>query len=69
MHPALVRRYHLFVRRDDLFQALQLQLQLRRTSSGEREIQRELRRILWTKYQIKDQALFDRAYAYIKEYY
>lgn len=39
------------------------------TSSGEREIQRELRRILWTKYQIKDQVLFDRAYGYIKEYY
>lgn len=39
------------------------------TNSGEREVQKQLRKILWTKYQIKDQALFERAYAYIKEYY
>ena len=37
--------------------------------SGEREVQRSLRKILWVKYKIKDQVLFDRAYAYIKEYY
>jgi type I restriction enzyme, R subunit len=37
--------------------------------SGEREIQSSLRKILWVKYKIKDQVLFDRAYAYIKEYY
>lgn len=36
---------------------------------GEREVQKELRKILWAKYKIKDQLLFDRAYAYIKEYY
>ncbi len=36
---------------------------------GEREVQRSLRRAL-LKYQLhKDQLLFDRAYAYIKEYY
>jgi type I restriction enzyme R subunit len=37
--------------------------------SGEREVQKSLRKAL-LKYQLhKDQALFDRAYAYIKEYY
>ena len=39
------------------------------TSSGEREVQKSLRKAL-LKYQLhKDQVLFDRAYAYIKEYY
>lgn len=37
--------------------------------SGEREVQSSLRKILWAKYKIKDQVLFDRAYSYIKEYY
>jgi len=37
--------------------------------AGEREVQSSLRKILWVKYKIKDQVLFDRAYAYIKEYY
>jgi type I restriction enzyme R subunit len=36
---------------------------------GEREVKRELRKILWTKYQIKDEELFNKAYEYIKEYY
>ena len=36
---------------------------------GEREVQSSLRKVLWAKYKIKDQVLFDRAYAYIKEYY
>lgn len=40
-----------------------------KTSSGEREVQKSLRRAL-LKYQLhKDQVLFDRAYGYIKEYY
>jgi type I restriction enzyme R subunit len=39
------------------------------TTAGEREVQSSLRKILWAKYKLKDQALFDRAYAYIKEYY
>ncbi len=39
------------------------------SNSGERELQSSLRKILWAKYKIKDQVLFDRAYAYIKEYY
>jgi type I restriction enzyme R subunit len=39
------------------------------TSTGEREVQKSLRKAL-LKYQLhKDQILFDRAYAYIKEYY
>ncbi|MBD0831825.1 type I restriction endonuclease subunit R [Aestuariibaculum sediminum] len=40
-----------------------------KTSSGEREVQKSLRKAL-LKYKLhKDQVLFDRAYAYIKEYY
>ncbi len=40
-----------------------------KTTSGEREVQKSLRKAL-LKYQLhKDQLLFDRAYAYIKEYY
>ena len=39
------------------------------TSSGEREVQKSLRKQL-LKYKLhKDQMLFERAYAYIKEYY
>lgn len=40
-----------------------------KTSSGEREVQKSLRKAL-LKYKLhKDQTLFDRAYGYIKEYY
>jgi type I restriction enzyme R subunit len=40
-----------------------------KTNSGEREVQKALRKEL-LKYKLhKDQSLFDRAYAYIKEYY
>jgi type I restriction enzyme R subunit len=40
-----------------------------KTTSGEREVQKSLRRAL-LKYQLhKDQVLFDRAYGCIKEYY
>ena len=39
------------------------------TNAGEREVQKALRKAL-LKYKLhKDQVLFDRAYAYIKEYY
>ena len=39
------------------------------TASGEREVQKSLRKAL-LKYKLhRDQVLFDRAYAYIKEYY
>lgn len=36
---------------------------------GEKAVKRELRKVLWTKYQIKNDDLFNRAYDYIKEYY
>jgi type I restriction enzyme R subunit len=36
---------------------------------GEREVKRELRKIIWVKYQVKDEDLFNRAYDYIREYY
>lgn len=36
---------------------------------GEREVKKELRKVLWTKYQIRDEDLFNRAYDYIREYY
>jgi len=40
-----------------------------KTTSGEREVQKSLRKAL-LKYKLhKDQTLFDQAYAYIKEYY
>lgn len=40
-----------------------------KTSSGEREVQKSLRKAL-LKYKLhKDQTLFERAYGYIKEYY
>jgi len=40
-----------------------------KTSAGEREVQKSLRKAM-LKYKLhKDQVLFDRAYAYIKEYY
>jgi type I restriction enzyme R subunit len=40
-----------------------------KTNQGEREVQKSLRKAL-LKYKLhKDQVLFDRAYAYIKEYY
>lgn len=39
------------------------------TSSGERTVRKELRHLLYVKYQIKDQELFDKAYGYIKMYY
>jgi type I restriction enzyme R subunit len=39
------------------------------TTVGEREVKRELRKVLWTKYQIREEDLFNRAYDYIKEYY
>lgn len=39
------------------------------TTTGEKTVMKELRRIIWVKYQIKDEELFNKAYAYIKEYY
>lgn len=36
---------------------------------GEKEVRKELRKILWVKYPIKDEELFNKAYSYIREYY
>ncbi|MEO5675704.1 MAG: hypothetical protein ABIQ74_13760 [Chitinophagales bacterium] len=39
------------------------------STTGEKEVRKELRKILWVKYPIKDEELFNKAYEYIKEYY
>jgi len=39
------------------------------STTGEKEVRKELRKILWVKYTIKDEELFNKAYEYIKEYY
>lgn len=39
------------------------------STTGEKLVGKELRKILWVKYQIKDEELYNRAYEYIKEYY
>jgi type I restriction enzyme R subunit len=39
------------------------------TKAGERDVQKALRRVVYVKYQIKDQDLFDRAFGYIQQYY
>ena len=39
------------------------------TIPGEKLVMKELRRILWVKYPIKDEELFNKSYEYIKEYY
>ena len=39
------------------------------TKTGEREVQKALRKVVYVKYKIKDQDLFDKAYGYIRQYY
>lgn len=39
------------------------------TTSGQNEIKKKLREILWIKYKIKDNDIFNKAYYYIEEYY
>jgi type I restriction enzyme R subunit len=39
------------------------------TKAGEREVQRALRKVIYVKYQVKDQDLFDKAFGYIRQYY
>ncbi|KZK75236.1 MAG: DEAD/DEAH box helicase [Pelodictyon luteolum] len=39
------------------------------TKAGEREVQKALRKVIYVKYQIKDQELFDKAFGYIGQYY
>ncbi|MCD7964143.1 MAG: HsdR family type I site-specific deoxyribonuclease [Rikenellaceae bacterium] len=40
-----------------------------KTVTGKREVQQQLRSILWLKYKIKDQEVFEKAYNYIEMYY
>ncbi len=39
------------------------------TKAGEREVQKALRKVIYVKYKIKDQDLFEKAYGYIRQYY
>ena len=39
------------------------------STTGLKLIAKELRKVIWLKYQIKDEELYNRAYDYIKEYY
>lgn len=39
------------------------------TAQGDREVQQALRRTLYVRYKMRDQALFERAHEYIREYY
>ena len=39
------------------------------TTSGRQEIKKELRKIVWIKYKIKDKSVFDKAYGNIEQYY
>lgn len=39
------------------------------TSKGQRDVKQELRKVLYVKYQLKEQDLFDKAYSYIEQYY
>jgi type I restriction enzyme, R subunit len=43
--------------------------QWQNSSVGEKAVRKELRHLLWVKYPIKDEDLFNKAYGYIKEYY
>jgi len=37
--------------------------------AGEREVQKALHKVIYVKYKIKDQDLFDKAFGYIGQYY
>lgn len=39
------------------------------TTAGAKEVKGQLRALLWVRYKLKDQALFEKAYSYIKMYY
>ena len=39
------------------------------TKAGEREAQKALRKVIYLKYQVKDQDLFDKTFGYIRQYY
>lgn len=39
------------------------------TTEGKKEVRKVLREIVWIKYKIRDQEVFDKAYGYIEQYY
>jgi len=39
------------------------------THAGEREVQKALRKVIYVKYQVRDQELFEKAYGYVRQYY
>jgi type I restriction enzyme, R subunit len=39
------------------------------TQKGEHLVQQHLRKVIYVKYKIKDQDLFDKAFGYVREYY
>ncbi len=39
------------------------------TTAGKQEVRKALRSVVWIKYKIKEQELFDKAYSYIEQYY
>ncbi|MDR2895063.1 MAG: hypothetical protein LBV30_00185 [Propionibacteriaceae bacterium] len=39
------------------------------TREGDREVRQALRKILYVKFQIRDEDIYSKAYAYIREYY
>lgn len=39
------------------------------SADGESEVQKALRKVIYVKYQGKDQDLFDRAFGYIRKHY
>ncbi len=39
------------------------------TMSGEREVKKALRHVIYIKYKITDQDLFDKAFGYIRQYF
>jgi type I restriction enzyme R subunit len=40
-----------------------------RNCAGEREVQKALRKVIYVKYQVKDQDLFEKAFGNIRQYY
>jgi type I restriction enzyme R subunit len=39
------------------------------TTAGQQEVKKALRSVVWVKYKIKDNDVFDKAYKYIEIYY
>lgn len=39
------------------------------TTEGQKEVKKALRSIIWIKYELKNQEVFDKAYSYIEQYY